>query len=300
MKAFIRPVVSLALLGVLFWKLGAGELWGVLRTADLLWLLVGAALVVAALLISAWKWGLLLCAQGLCVPIPSLFNSYLVGLFFNNFLPSNIGGDVVRVHDVARRTGNPSGVAASVLAERLLAGVALALTAAAALLFGAQYTAQVGPSIGLALLLFTGLIALVLNPSVRHWIERTVPAGRAKVLARVTHQMNDALRDRVTVTKVMALSFGFQAAVVLVAWAGFAAIDVPVSLGACFLFIPIISAIQLVPVSLNGLGLREGAYVVFFGSIGVEKLHAAAASLLFGLLVAGVSLAGGALFASRR
>ncbi|HEV2121205.1 MAG TPA: lysylphosphatidylglycerol synthase domain-containing protein, partial [Chloroflexota bacterium] len=96
------------------------------------------------------------------------------------------------------------------------------------------------------------------------------------------------------------LSFVFQATVVLAAWAGFAAIGVPVSLGACFLFIPIISAIQLVPVSLNGLGVREGAYVFFFGSIGIGQLESVAASLLFGLLVAAVSLAGGVLFATRR
>ncbi len=300
MKALIRPVVSLALLGVLFYKLGAAELWGTLRTADLFWLAGGALFVVVAMLISAWKWQLLLVAQGVSVPVQALFGSYLVGLFFNNFLPSNIGGDVVRVHDVAKRTGQGSAVAASVIAERLLAGVALALTAAGALLFSAEYTSQVGPSIGLALLVFAGLIALVMSSGVRRWLERTLPAGRAQVLTRVASDMSDALRNRAVVLRVLVLSFVFQAAVVLVAWAGFVAIGVPVSLQACFLFIPIISAIQLVPVSLNGLGVREGAYVLFFGSIGVGRIEAAAASLLFGLLVAGVSLTGGALFAARR
>jgi glycosyltransferase 2 family protein len=299
-KAILRPVVSLALLGILFWKVGAGELWGVLRTADPVWLGWGIAFVVAALLVSAWKWQLLLSAQGVQVSIGALFGSYLVGQFFNNFLPSNIGGDVVRVHDVTKRTGQAAAVTASVIAERLLAGVALALTAAGALLFSAEYTAQVGPSIGIALLVFTGLIGLVVSPGVRGWLERVLPEGRAQVLSRIAHQMSDAFRNRKAVAQVMALSFVFQATVVLVAWAGFVAIGVPVSLLACFLFIPIISAIQLVPVSLNGLGVREGAYVVFFSSIGVGRIEAAAASLLFGLLVAAVSLAGGALFAARR
>ena len=296
----LRPLVSLALLGLLFWKLGAAELWSVLREADVLWLAVGAGMVLLALLVSAWKWQLLLTAQGLAVPIPALFSSYLIGLFFNNFLPSNIGGDVLRVHDVAKRTGHASAVAASVIAERLLAGLALALTAVVALLFSAQYTAQVGPSVGIALLVFAALIGLAVSPSVRRWLERVLPAGRAQVLARVAGQMAQALRNRDAVLAVLALSFVFQATVVLVAWTGFAAIGEPVSLAACFVFIPIISALQLVPVSLNGLGLREGAYVLFFGSIGVGDLNAAAASLLFGLLVAGVSLAGGVLFAARR
>ncbi|HEU5316502.1 MAG TPA: lysylphosphatidylglycerol synthase transmembrane domain-containing protein [Chloroflexota bacterium] len=300
LKLVIRPLVSLALLGLLFWKLGAGELWSMLLQADLAWLAAGIALVLVALAVSAWKWQLLLEAQGLTVPVPALFNSYLVGLFFNNFLPSNIGGDVVRVHDVAKRTGQASAVAASVIAERLLAGLALALTAAVALLFSAEYTARVGPSIGLALFVFAALLGAAALPGSRAWLERVLPAGRAQAVARVTGQMGQALRNRNVVVAVLALSFVFQAAVVLVAWAGFAAIGVPVSLGACFLFIPIISAVQLVPVSLNGLGVREGAYVVFFGSIGVGEVHAAAASLLFGLLVAGVSLAGGLLFAARR
>lgn len=296
----IRPVVSLALLAVLFYKLGAGDVWGTLSTADPLWLAGGAGMVVAALVVSAWKWQMLLEAQGLTVSGVRLFGTYLVGLFFNNFLPSNIGGDVIRVHDVAKRTGQASAVTASVIAERLLAGLALALTAVIALAFSSGYAAQVGPTVLVSVLVFGGLIALLAIPAVGTKLGRLLPEGRAKSLATVTTRMGELFRNRSVFLQVMVLSFVFQATVVLVAWAGFAAIGVPVSLGACFLFIPIISAIQLVPVSLNGLGVREGAYVFFFGSIGVGQLESVAASLLFGLLVAAVSLAGGVLFATRR
>jgi uncharacterized membrane protein YbhN (UPF0104 family) len=112
--------------------------------------------------------------------------------------------------------------------------------------------------------------------------------------------MGDAFGDRGALVRVMALSFVFQACVVLLGWATFVAIGVPVSLGACFLFIPIISALQLVPISLNGFGVREGAYIFFFGSQGVGHTEAVAASLLFTLLVSAVSLSGGVLFATRR
>jgi glycosyltransferase 2 family protein len=296
----LRPLVSLALLAALFYKLGAGDVWGTLRTADPLWLVGGAALVVAALAVSAWKWQLLLAAQGLAVPTPALFNSYLVGLFFNNFLPSNIGGDVVRVHDVAKRTGQASAVTASVIAERLLAGLALALTAVIALGFSGGQTAQVGPTVLISVAVFGGLILLLATPAVTARLSHLLPAGRAKVLATVASRMGELFRNPTVFLQVMALSFVFQATVVLVAWAGFLAIGVPVSLAACFLFIPIISAIQLIPVSLNGLGVREGAYIVFFGTLGIGQLESVAASLLFGLLVAGVSLVGGVLFAARR
>ena len=127
-----------------------------------------------------------------------------------------------------------------------------------------------------------------------------MPRLRGTALERVVSYMGDAFGNRDAVAKVMVLSFAFQASVVLLGWATFVAIGVPVSLGACFLFIPIISAIQLVPISLNGFGVREGAYIFFFGSQGVGRPEAVAASLLFALLVSAVSLGGGVLFATRR
>ena len=308
----LRPLVSAALLAALVAKLGAGEVWRTLRGADPTWLAAGAGLVVLALAISAWKWQLLLAAQGLRVPLRSLFASYLVGLFFNNFLPSNIGGDVARVHDVARRTGQAAAAAASVIGERLLAGLALAATAALALPFGlgvadaagsTAISGRVAASVLAILAVFGGLVALGASAAVRRRLGMALPSGRLgrlAVLRRVAGHVGDAFGDRRALGRVLALSFVFQATVVLLAWVAFLAIGTPVSLRVCFLFIPIISAIQLLPVSLNGLGVREGAYVLFFGSVGVSAPAALAGSLLFALLVAAVSLAGGVLFAVRR
>lgn len=302
----VRPLVSAALLWVLFSKFGVGQVWQTLWGADAEWVLSGAGLVVVALAVSAWKWQLLLAAQGVTLPFRQLFIAYLVGLFFNNFLPSNIGGDVVRVHEVARLSGRRAAAAASVIGERLLAGLALALTAATALLFSfassdtAQGSSQVALSVALVLGIFSGLVALVASPRARAWMTHVLPGGRWKLLTRVTEHIGDAFANRVVLTQVMALSLAFHAAVVLLGWVTFAAVGAPVSLALCFLFIPIISAIQLVPFSLNGLGVREGAYVFFFGGAGLAASQAVAASLLFGLLVSVISLAGGVLFAARR
>src|SRR5438128_935635 len=93
----MRPAVSVALRVALFLRIGAGSVWTTLRGGSPAWLLAGAALVVLAMLVSAWKWQILLASHGLRVGFGHLFGTYLVGLFFNNFLPSNIGGDVIRV-----------------------------------------------------------------------------------------------------------------------------------------------------------------------------------------------------------
>lgn len=296
----VRPLVSVVLLGVLFWKFGGAEVWGTLTHASLSWLAVSVVLVVLALVVSAWKWQVLLHAHGLHASGRFLFVSYLVGLFFNNFLPSNIGGDVARVHDVAKLTGQRAAAAASVIGERLLAGLALALTAAVALLFSIGTAQQVGGTIAFVLVLFLAAIGGVGSRRVREWLGARIPKLRGGRLARVAGHLGEALGDRRALVSVLALSFVFQALVVMLGWATFAAIGVPVPLAMCFLFIPVISAIQLVPVSLNGFGVREGAYVVFFGSVGVRQPEAIAASLLFALVIALVSLAGGAIFAVRR
>ena len=90
-----KIVVSLALLAFLFSRVDIAKIWDSARHASLPWLV--AALVVWTLNIAAatWRWHLLLEAQDVRMPRKTLFSSFLVANFFNNFLPSNIGGDVI-------------------------------------------------------------------------------------------------------------------------------------------------------------------------------------------------------------
>jgi len=93
----LKAAVSIALLAVLFSKVDVGRLWSVARTASVPWLLGALGLYAAMILVSAWRWGLLLQAQRIAHTFAGLTSSFLVATFFNNFLPSNIGGDVIRI-----------------------------------------------------------------------------------------------------------------------------------------------------------------------------------------------------------
>ncbi|NDE76852.1 MAG: TIGR00374 family protein, partial [Proteobacteria bacterium] len=132
-SALVRPLVSIALLGALFWRLGGGDIWRTVTDADPLATGLAILLTIAAVIVSAWKWQLLLRAVDQDVSLFRLSDAYLVGLFFNNFLPSNIGGDVARAHAIGRHTGRLGVVVASIAGERLLAGLALGATASVAL-----------------------------------------------------------------------------------------------------------------------------------------------------------------------
>ena len=98
----IKLTVSVALLSLLFSRIDVGHLWVTARSASMSWLAAALLLYSAILIVSIWRWHLLLDTQGVHVARRTLLGSYLVALFFNNFLPSNIGGDVIRIRDTAR------------------------------------------------------------------------------------------------------------------------------------------------------------------------------------------------------
>jgi len=306
----LRPVVSIALLAFVLTRTNIGKLWDVVKGANILLLILGVGVVVLALAVSAYKWQRLLTVQKVHVPLSRLFVYYLVGLFFNNLLPTNIGGDVVRVADVAKRTGKTSEAAASVIAERLLAALALALTAAVGLALSYSVAERFRWWI-IGILAIS--LALVLMFAVEKWrkaIGRKIKLPekfslRSRV-GGVGSSMGACLQDRSNVAWVVFYSMVFQLTVVLVSYFIFLSFGphVPVSAGHLFVyslaFIPIISALQMLPISISGFGVREGAYVYFFGAAGISSETAIASSLMFWLLVALVSLAGGAIFALRK
>ena len=93
--------VSVALLWVLFARVDFARLWSIARGASVAWLAGALLLYFSMILASAWRWGLLLRAQHVHLGFGKLTSSFLVATFFNNFLPSNIGGDVIRIADTA-------------------------------------------------------------------------------------------------------------------------------------------------------------------------------------------------------
>src|SRR5262245_24599161 len=98
----VKILVSVALLVVLFRRIDVERLWGLARGASIAWLVAALLLYALTVVASVWRWHLLLEAQHVVVEVLQLAGSFLVALFFNNFLPSNVGGDVIRIADTAR------------------------------------------------------------------------------------------------------------------------------------------------------------------------------------------------------
>src|ERR1051325_1576385 len=116
----IKLIVSVALLVWLFSRVDAAALWATARRASPLWLAIAFGIYALNVLLSVWRWWLLTEAADVAVPARKLLESMLVALFFNNFLPSNIGGDVIRIGDTAKAARSKTLATTIVLADRTM------------------------------------------------------------------------------------------------------------------------------------------------------------------------------------
>jgi uncharacterized membrane protein YbhN (UPF0104 family) len=218
---------------------------------------------------------------------------YYVGLFANNFLPSGIGGDALRIYGSARISGKTTEAAASVIFERLLASLVLGLTASLALLFVSLPNSikyQVYWCVGIIVGVCFFIPAALFCCSFR---ENTM-AGRW------LSQLSKYKATPTVLIKVLALSFLFQALMVLANVFIFSSAGINLPLAVHFLNIPVIMAVSMLPVSINGLGIREGMYIILYGYAGVDSARAVSFSLLFFIMVTLASLAGGIALLQRK
>src|SRR5436190_22699483 len=125
-----KLAVSVVLLVLLFSRIDASKLWANARQASPAWLSLALAFYVVTIVATVWRWWLLLEAQEIDMSFRALYASMSVALFFNNFLPSSIGGDVVRIADTARVMRSKTMAATVVLVDRTMGMMALVLLAA--------------------------------------------------------------------------------------------------------------------------------------------------------------------------
>jgi uncharacterized protein (TIRG00374 family) len=290
-KTLFKAVVSLGLLIWLGYSIQWQELGQILLDIKLYWLTVALGWIIVSMIISTYKWQMVLKAQGFNLDWVKLWKVYWAGIFMNNFLPSSIGGDALRIYRINEMTGSVSAATASVLMERVLAISGIALVGMA----GAIATGRTGDGVWL---LFIILLLVTIFLTVLLLSHFSFKWKRVRRLAQFLEGMADQGKSfRMNWPKlgaVVALSILFQITVVGVNYSIFLAFNLT-SLGwwdACYL-IPVTSAIAMIPVSINGYGVREGAYVALLAGYQVSSTIAFSSSLLFAFLVSLCSLYGG-------
>lgn len=291
-----KLVVSFGLLALLFNWIDIHQLiedysqlrWG--------WLAAGIALLQTQILISTFKWKVILRAGQHDVPYFFLLKTYLIGGFLSLFLPSSFGGDVYRVWALKGHDVQLTRSTASVLFDRATGVWALTTIS----LIGACVLVSTTTAIFLGLLYIAGLVFVFGITS--DGIVKRLPAPNSKILSfpvNVLRNFNLFRKRRRTTALMMGLSLIFQFNVVLIVTCYARALRISpleVSFWDFTTAVPLIYLTEMLPISINGIGVRDSAFVYFFKQLGVAAEHGLALSLLLVAIRYLNGLIGGVLF----
>ena len=304
---FARLALSAALLWVLVTKIGASwsEAIPDATGKTFAWLAGALVLTLVGVVLSAVRWAAVLQALDIHAPFRRLLSLYFAGQFMGNVLPSTIGGDAVRVSRLSRDTGEAPTVFASVVLERLTGWLVLPVITLTGLLVNPGLR-ELGRASALAsgvAVVTLVLLAIVLTLTARQGkgIEgrREHNDGWRRVTGAVRFGIQHLVSEPVPTAKIVATGFAYQLILIASALMAARALNLPSGAGptALLAFVPAVLTAQVLPISISGLGVREGLFVLFLRPLGVPDSQAIALGLLLYLLNLVVSLLGAPAFA---
>lgn len=301
----LRIAASVGMIAVLLWRapdIDVDRLVPEPTTARLLWLVGAAALTLVGMVLATLRWSQVLTALGRPTALRRLLSHTMAGQFVSNVLPTTIGGDVLRVARLSRDTGDSPDTFASVVLERVTGWLVLPVITLVGLALNPglrQLGTATQVALGLAIVTL-GLLAATLAAvsSTRFGARYAVRDGWRR-FAGAIHLGLTRMRARPrSAVGVLLAGFAYQLVLVLSAVAAAQALGLrPAGLTALLAFFPAVLIVQVLPIGISGLGIREGAFVLFLGPLGVPTEGAIALGLLLYLLNLAVSLLGAPAFA---
>ncbi len=265
--------------------------------------LLSLILSIASVASKAWRWGIVLRWRGIVMPARYLLFSYFISMFFNNFLPSGMGGDAVRAYESARDTGRGTEAVTAVILER--GSGMLALFAGGSLMALTQPTLPIQITLMIHALTLGALLGIFLlwqdfTGALLTRFGRIFGTGRLSAIWAKIIGVYEDFRGYRTQRRLL-FDLMVQSVVTLILtiaslYALIAAFGYTVPVAAFGAVIAIATAIDVIPISLNGLGVREGVYVFFLGLLGVPAAVGAAFAILVRFIVLVQAAVGGLAF----
>src|SRR3954470_8331 len=300
-KLGVRIIISAALLALLITKIPADDVQPKdTHTGTLLFLAFGLLFTLAGFVLSAWRWQRTFAVFDVRVPLRTLLGHYLAGQFVGNVLPSTIGGDVLRVSRAAKTTGTSDVAFASVVIERLSGFVALPLLTVIGFALEPSLLELDHSWIALAIAGAT-IVALVVILAV---------AGSPRLAGRFAKRQNwmrfigavhvgvDRIRrEPRRAVSVLVAAITYQLSGLAAVHCAIHALAISLPNGAVLAFLPAVASAQVLPISLSGLGIREGLLVLLLRPLDVPTGKAIGVGLLWYGMTLVVSLLGAPAFA---
>lgn len=303
LMVLLKGVISIGLLVFFLSRIDFFHFIGVLSNAKFSYIALCLGIYLVGQLLSSIRWALLARTVGFRNPLKDFALYYLIGMFFSLFTPSTVGGDVGRVFYLSREgairrqsAGATAFATISVLADRAIGMAVLVWIGAVALLLFPDYGLPptiLAVTFAIALGLLVGLVSLPLLSPLFPGKEHRI--GKNLHLALQSYPRHwRALVNAMLISLVVHFMQGWMH--VLIGHA--LSFEIPWSYA--LIIYPLVGTFSALPLSLNGIGLREGGYLFLLTRIGVSSEKAIAFGLLWFIVVALDSLVGGLIFVVRK
>ena len=301
----VKALVSVGLLVFLFARTPLDQFANAARGVQAEWLVGAGLLLFASNLLGTWQWSRLLHVVDIRIPFWKVATYYHVGLFFNNFLPAGIGGDIARVADASRHGPTKTAALSAVMMDRLVGTVAMASLALVTTLpaidrfhLTIAYLAVVG-FFALSVTLVWAVFHPALLPACERLLARVGLGGLSPHLDDLAERLAGFREQRGLFAGLFAIAALTQISRIGVHALVAKGLGLEIPLVYFFLFVPLLAVIVSMPISFNGIGVREGAGILLFGLVGVSRAEAFSLQFLTYLVMVAVSLLGGLAFLVR-
>lgn len=284
-KFFLRLLISAVLIYLLFQKISISDLYEMISRIGWFYFFICVFIYLVSQIVSSIRWQMILKTMKEDVSVFVLVVVYLIGMFANLFLPSIIGGDVLKVY-LLRKRFSLQRVADSIIMERYNGLFALCAIS----VVGAAYNKDWR----IILILLSVFFLVAFFPFfLKKFTTLSSSLGKKKAVNSFLQDMGAFSHDKKALFLVTLLSFVVQFIVIGIIIVIGRRIGIEASIFYYFIFVPLIILLSFLPISLNGIGIREWAFVFFFSTVGASKVEAISLSLSFFFVTVAASLFGG-------
>lgn len=302
----LRLIFTLVMVAWIISQVDLRSVGEVLAQARLPWLILGVAVNLISVLMASWRWQRILVGLGVIKPMLSVMRLVLIGAFFNMFLPSSVGGDVMKMVLIAPDVTRREVAVSSVLMDRVIGlAVTIGVGLVAVLLLPRIWSEPaVIITLSLAVAVFCVGVITIFNRELIDFVGRIIPGviwnRVGPLILRVHESLMVIGRSPRTLLETMGISVLRQIAICLSVYCAGLGFGLEIPPLAYFATVPIAVAITALPVAINGLGLQDNALIFLLATVGLSAPQALSLSIFLHALRNGTGLLGGLIFAVTR
>lgn len=285
-KIILKIFISIGLLLMLIYVAEMPSVFSKIKDVNIYYIFGCVAILCCAQLLSSVRWQKILKADGVKIPLWYLFSSYMIGMFANNFMPTSIGGDIVKTYDIYRITKNMTLSFLSVFLERFTGLIILLILSWLGV--SIVWQSASADTLGIWIVINVSCITVVLcfvNRATAERIQTYLDTSR--MFQKITgiggafKAVRSFTTKKILLAELLLISVPIQLITVIIYYVLSQSIGVNISFVFLLFTVPLITILSLLPISLGGLGVRESTTVLMFSIDGISPESALALSLVY-------------------